>query len=68
LNHKVEGRALVVKPSEKRYISIIVWALVDDQPDLMADHWQGFFQLPAQPLRHLAEEEIASADICPISA
>jgi len=36
LNHKVEGRALVVKPSEKRYISIIGMALVDDQPDL----WQ----------------------------
>ena len=67
LNHKVEGRALVVKPSEKRYISIIGMALVDDQPDLWQTTGKDFFNYLLSRYAILPEEEIASADICPIS-
>jgi hypothetical protein len=67
LNHKVEGRALVVKPAEKRYISIIGMALVDDQPDLWQTTGRDIFNFLLSRYAILPEEHIASAEICPIS-
>ena len=67
LNHKVEGRALVIKPAEKRYISIIGMALVDDQPDLWQTTGKDLFNYLLSRYAILPEEQIASAEICPIS-
>ena len=67
LNHKVEGRALVIKPAEKRYISIIGMALVDDQPDLWQTTGKDLFNYLLSRYAILPEEQTASAEICPIS-
>jgi len=67
LDHKVEGRALVVKPSEKRYVSIIGMAIVDDQPNLWQTTGKDCFNYLLTRFAILSEEETASAEICPIS-
>ncbi len=56
LNHKVEGRALVVKPSENRYISIIGMAIVDDQPNLWQTTGKDFFNYLLSHYAILPEE------------
>lgn len=67
LDHKVEGHALVVKPTEKRYVSVIGMAIIDDQPDLWQTTGKNMFNYLISRFAVLSEDQLVSADICPIS-
>ncbi len=67
LGSQVEGRALVIKPEAKRYVSIIGMALVEEKPDLWKTTGKDAFNYLLSRYQILPAEALASAELCPIS-
>ncbi len=67
LGSQVEGRALVIKPEAKRYVSIVAMALVEENPDLWKTTGKDAFNYLLSRYQILPAEELASAELCPIS-
>ena len=67
LGSQVEGRALVIKPEAKRYVSIVAMALVEENPDLWKTTGKDAFNYLLSRYQILPAEALASAELCPIS-
>jgi len=67
LGSQVEGRALVIKPEAKRYISIIGMALVEDDPELWAGTGKDAFNYLLSRYQILPADRLAGANLCPVS-
>jgi len=67
LGSPVEGRALVIKPDARRYISIVGMALVGENPELWTSTGKDAFNYLLTRYQILSMEELASAELCPIS-
>ena len=67
LGSQVEGRALVIKPEAKRYVSIVAMAVVEENPDLWKTTGKDAFNYLLSRYQILPAEALASAELCPIS-
>lgn len=64
---EVEGRAFVVKPSQDRYVFMLGMAMVGEQADLWQTSGKDLFNAILASLVIIPEEELTTADLCPIS-
>ena len=67
LGSQVEGRALVIKPDAKRYVSMIGMALVEEDPELWKTTGKDAFNFLLGRYQILPADRLAIADLCPIS-
>jgi len=67
LGSQVEGRALVIKPEARRYVSIVGMALVEENPELWAGVGKDAFNSLLSRYQILPPEALTSAKLCPIS-
>lgn len=67
LGSQVEGRALVVKPEAKRYVSILGMAIVEENQALWATTGKEAFNYLLSRFRILPAEALKTAVVCPVS-
>lgn len=64
LGSQVEGRALVIKPDAKRYVSMIGMALVEEDPELWKTTGKDAFNFLLGRYQILPADRLAIADLC----
>jgi hypothetical protein len=67
LGSQVEGRALVIKPEARRYVSILGMAVVEDNQSLWTTTGKEAFNYILSSFRILPAEELLTAVVCSVS-